>query len=82
MEGDSGKHSALFTVAKQPMGYGLHIGVARVQADVWRDALQVGDFWGLVCNSGRLVHGRYEDPPAFWGRPPIQRSSRWVGQQV
>ena len=81
MEGDSGKHSALFTVVNQPMGYGLHIGVARSQADVWRDALQVGDFWGLVCNSGRLVHGRYEDPPAFWGRPPIARSSRWVGQK-
>ena len=63
----SGRHSALFTVVQQPQGYGLHIGVCRRGADVWRDASALSDFWGLVCNSGRLVHESF--------------ASRWVGQQ-
>jgi hypothetical protein len=67
MRADSGEHSALFEVVHQPAGYGLHIGVARAEADVWRDALGDGNFWGLVCNSGRLVNGRY--------------ASRWAGQE-
>ena len=65
--GGSGRHSALFTVVQQPQGYGLHIGVCRRGADVWRDASALSDFWGLVCNSGRLVHESF--------------ASRWVGQQ-
>jgi hypothetical protein len=62
-----GKHSVLFEVVSQPMGYGLHVGVAHADADVWRDALGDGNFWGLACNSGRLVNGRY--------------ASRWAGQE-
>jgi hypothetical protein len=65
--GVPGKHSVLFEVVHQPMGYGLHIGVARAEADVWRDALGEGDFWGLACNSGRLVNASY--------------ASRWPGQE-
>ena len=35
------------------MGYGLHIGVTR-EADVWRDALGDGDFWGLAYCAAAL----------------------------